>query len=93
MKDVNKTRAPGWLSRLSVQLLVSTQVVISQFVGSSPASGSVLTARSLLGIFSPSLCPSPLLSVSLKNKLKKKKKDVDKTVWSQTGEDFVHHPQ
>ena len=42
--------APGWLSRLSVPLLVSAQVMISQFVSSSPASGPMLTARSLLRI-------------------------------------------
>lgn len=33
-------------------------------MGSSPISGSVLTTRSLLGILS--LCPSPVLAVSLK---------------------------
>ena len=65
----------GGLRRLSVRLLVSAQVMISQFVGSSPASGSVLTARSQLGILSLSL-PSPARSLSLKvNKnIKKKKK-------------------
>ena len=47
--------APGWLSRLSVGLLVWAQVVISWFVSSSPPLGSVLTVRSLLGILSPSL--------------------------------------
>ena len=31
----------------SVKCLTSAQVMISQFVGSSPASGSVLTAQSL----------------------------------------------
>ena len=57
--------ALGWLSGLNIQLLVSAQVVISQFMGSSPASGSVPTAWSLLGILSlppslsVSLCPSP----------------------------------
>ena len=35
-------------------------------VSSSPTSGSALTVRSLLGIPSPSLCPSPLiLSLSI----------------------------
>ena len=38
---------PGGLSRLSVRLSISTQVMISRFVSSSPASGSVLTAQSL----------------------------------------------
>ena len=43
-----------WLSRLSVQLLISARVMISQFVGWSPASGSVLTVQACLG-FSLSL--------------------------------------
>ena len=37
---------PGWLSRLSVRLHLR-HIMILQFVGSSPASGSVLTAQSL----------------------------------------------
>ena len=52
----------------SVKRLTSSQVVISWFVGSSPASGSVLTAQSLepaSDSVSPSLCPSPALSRSL----------------------------
>ena len=59
--------APGWLSQLSVQLLISTQVMISQFVRSSPGSSSVLTTWSLLGILflSFSLCPSPFCALSL----------------------------
>ena len=40
--------APGWLSQLSIQHLVSAQVMISPFVSSSPMSGSVLTVQSLL---------------------------------------------
>ena len=47
--------ASGWLSRLSIQFLVLAQVMISRFIGSSPASGSVLRERSLLGILSLSL--------------------------------------
>ena len=39
--------APGWLGRLSLLVLTSARVTISRFVGSSPAWGSVLTARSL----------------------------------------------
>ena len=70
---------PGWLGR-------SAQVMISQSVGSSPASGSVLTARSLepvLDSASPSLSlrlplsHSVSLSLSLSNmdkRYKKKKK-------------------
>ena len=52
----------------SVKRLTSSQVVISWFVGSSPASGSVLTAQSLepaSDSVSPSLFPSPALSRSL----------------------------
>ena len=71
--------APGWLSRLSVQLLA--QVMILRFVRPSPASGSVLTAWSLLGILSlPCSLPLPcFLSLSLsQNKLKKKKNTLTK---------------
>ena len=58
---------PGWLSLLSIRLLVSIQVMISQSVRLSPVPGSVLTAQSLLGILSlPLSLPLPLLlSVSL----------------------------
>ena len=56
--------ASGWLSWLSVWHWVSAEVVISRFVSSSPASGSVLPARSLLGIPSPSLSVPPLLACS-----------------------------
>ena len=47
-------------SSVGVQLLISAQVMVSRFVRSSPASGSMLTAWSLLGILSVplSLCPS-----------------------------------
>ena len=37
----------GRISRFSVQLLISAQVTISQFVGLSPVLGSVLTVQSL----------------------------------------------
>ena len=59
--------APGWLSPFSIRLLVSAQVTISPFMGLSPASGSVLTAWSLLGVLSLSLslCTSPAVSLSL----------------------------
>ena len=52
---------PGWLSLLSPQLLILAQVMILQFMGSGPTSGSVLTVWSLFGILSLplSLCPSP----------------------------------
>ena len=52
-----------WVAQL-VKRLTSAQVMISRFVGSSPALGSELTAQSPLGILSPSLKI---------NKLKKKK--------------------
>ena len=47
----------------------SAQVMISQFVNSSPTSGSVLTARSLKPAsdsVSPSLCPFPARILSQK---------------------------
>ena len=49
----------------SVERQTSAQVTISQFVGSSPASGSVLTAQSLepaSDSASPSLSAPPLLN-------------------------------
>ena len=51
----------------SVKHLTSAQVVISRFVGSSPVSGSVLTAQNLeptSDSVSPSLCAPPLLVLS-----------------------------
>ena len=72
VQDLYILGEPGWLSRLSVQLLISAQVTISRFVGSSPVSGSALTVRSLLGILSLSLSlfapPSLALSLCVKNK-------------------------
>ena len=64
------TGAPGWLSRLSVRLLVSVQVMISQFLGLNSALGSVLRVGSLLGILSLSLPNSRCLCLS-QNKFKK----------------------
>ena len=58
--DRNRQGAPGWLRQLCP---TSAQVMISQFLGSSPTSSSVLTAQSLEPA-SDSVC----LSVSLKNK-------------------------
>ena len=49
----------------SVKRLTSAQVIISQFVGSNPVLGSVLTAWSLESA-SDSVCVS--VSVSLSNK-------------------------
>ena len=81
---------PGCLSRLSVWLSISAQVMISWFVGSSPMSCSVLTAHTEPGAcfricVSLSLCPSPAalslsLSLSKINKhYKKSFKDKGKT--------------
>ena len=57
-----RLRASGWLHRLRIRLLISAQVVISWVVNASPM--SVLIARSLLGIISPSLfAPLPLVRV------------------------------
>ena len=52
----------------SVELLISAQVMISRSMGSSPASGSVLTAQSLEPVsdsVSPSLSAPPLFMLSL----------------------------
>ena len=46
------SRAPGWLSWLSVQILIFAQVMISWFMRWNLESGSVQTAQSLLGILS-----------------------------------------
>ena len=55
---------PGWCSQLSIWLLISAQVMISQFVSSSPTSGSALMVWRLLGILSLLLCvPHPLVHV------------------------------
>ena len=75
MKHVNfKNYRGAWVAQ-SVRRPTSAQVVISQFMSSSPASGSVLTAQSLEPVsdsVSPSLsAPPPLmlwLSLSKMNK-------------------------
>ena len=57
----------AWVAQLAKRL-ISAQVMISQFVSSSPMVGSVLTALSLeptLDAVSPSVCPSPARAVSL----------------------------
>ena len=73
--------APEWLSWLTGQLLVSAQVTISWFVGSSPTSGSAMTmqCRTCLG-FSLSASLSLLHSCAL-GFLKKKKKKKKKRMW------------
>ena len=63
----------AWVAR-SVKRLTSARVVILRLMGSSPASGSVLPAWSLLGILCLplSLRPSPARAVSLSLSLKNK---------------------
>ena len=56
----------------SVERLTSAQVMIPRFVGSSPASGSVLLAQSLEPASdsgSPSLSAPPLLALCLSQKI------------------------
>ena len=60
----------AWVAQ-SVKCLPLAQVVISRFVGSSPALGSELTARSLEPAscsVSPSLCAPPPLMVYVSQK-------------------------
>ena len=70
----SKMKVQVHLVAQSVKCATSAQVMISQSVSSSPASGSVLTAQSLepaSDSVSPSLCPSPImlcLSLCVKNK-------------------------
>ena len=77
IKEYN-SGAPGWLSWLNAQLLISAQVTILWFTNSSAMLDSVLTTQSLLEILSLPLslplpcsrsCPLSLaLSFFLKNK-------------------------
>ena len=75
--EMENLGAPGWLSCLSSTM---AQVMISQLVGLSPTSASVLTAQSLEpASVSPSLSAPPLLTLCLclskiTNKRFKKKK-------------------
>ena len=75
IKKLKNLGVPEWLSWLSVQLLISGQVVISRFMSLSPTWGSVLTVWSLLGILSPSVSAPPphvlFLSLSLSLKINK----------------------
>ena len=62
----------SWVAQ-SVGRLTSAWVMISWFVGSSPAWGSVLTAQSLepaSDSVSPSLCTSPARALSLSDSQK-----------------------
>ena len=62
---------PGWLSRLSIRLLISAPVTSSRFVSSSPTSGSAQPVQSLLGIPSPSPLPLPGHTCPLSLKINK----------------------
>ena len=67
-------------NEFSIRLLILVQVMISWFVGSGPVSGSVPTAQSLeraSDSVSPSLFAPLLFALSLKNKLKLKKRTDD----------------
>ena len=64
----------AWVAQ-SVKQLTSAQVIISWLVSSSCVSGSVLTAQSLESApdsVSPSLCPSPIHTLSLSLSVKSK---------------------
>ena len=65
---IKKKKARGaWVAQ-SVKRPTSAQVMISRSVGSSPASGSVLTAQSLEPVsdsVSPSFSDPPLFMLSL----------------------------
>ena len=76
IERLEKIRAPGWLSGLSVQLWILAQVLISRFVKLSPAKAVLHTGmQNVLVIVSPFLSTPPLLhSVSLKRNNKKKER-------------------
>ena len=60
--------APEWFSQISIQLSISAQVMV---VGLSPPLGSVLSVEPAWDALSPSLYPSPTLTVSLSVKINK----------------------
>ena len=65
---------PGWLSRLSKQLLISAQVMnLTAPDFESPVSGSTLAVQSLLGILSLSAPPQLMFSLRLSLKINLKK--------------------
>ena len=78
--DIKRTHFGGTWVAQSVKRPTSAQVMISQFVGLSPALGSVLTARSLepasdsvcLSLSAPS--PAHALSLSLQKLINLRKK-------------------
>ena len=76
----NVIRRGAWVAQL-VGHLTSAQVMISPFLGSSPVSGSLLTAQNLepaLDSGSPSLSTPPLIMLCLCLSLKNKKKTFKK---------------
>ena len=60
-----EVRAPGWFSRLSSQLLIWAQVMISQLVGLKPCIGLCADSKDPAwdSLF-PSLSTSPMLALS-----------------------------
>ena len=67
LNNIKNTTEGAWVAQ-SVESPTSAQVMISQFVGSSPAAGSVLTAGSLEPAWdsvSPPLSALPLLVLCL----------------------------
>ena len=76
--------APGWISHLCFQLLISVQALMSLFLSSSPALGSTLAVGSLLR-FSHSLspCPSPACSASLSKSINVKKIKIHGDKWNE----------
>ena len=68
LMEAEKSQNLGaWVAQ-SVERLNSGQVIIPQFVSSSPTSFSLLSAQSSLQILCPSLSVPPPLVQSLKNK-------------------------
>ena len=79
-----KMRMPGWLSQLIIWLLILAQVMISQLVSSSPASGFTLTVLgfSLPTSLSSSQTCACALSLSLSLSLSLKINELKKGKWS-----------
>ena len=68
VEQIRTERGGGTWGAQSVERPTSAQVMIAQLMGSSPASGSVLTARSsepASDSVSLALCPSPAHALSL----------------------------
>ena len=61
-------RGGAWVAQsVKCLTLISAQVMISQFMNSSPTLGSLLSVQSLLCILDPPLSLPLLCSLSLKN--------------------------